>query len=410
MYKIPKLLIVLILTSLIAASNSAPYVFGQNGSIDDEIKALNEKIQAQKQQMDNLAEKQKAYQTAIEKKRQDKNSLVNQLSILENRAAKTQLDIDGANIEIDKTNLEIKKIELDMENVDGEIETEKNHIGNLIRLVYKQDQVSTMEMLLLNDSLSEFLNQAKYLENTNDKIKESLELLQNKKDQLEKSQENLDKKNKELVALKIELEKKIDNLSYEQESKEIILEETKSSEAEYQRLLAQAKKEQLQAEAEVYSLEKTIRQKMSQKDKAKLESGSSDIDWPVTGRTITTGFHDADYPYRKIIGEHPAIDIRAAQGSTLRAAGDGYVARVKFDGSTAYAYIMIIHNNGLSTVYGHVSSVSVTADQYVHQGDVIGKTGGAPRKTGSGPFTTGPHLHFEVRKDGIPVNPMNYLP
>ncbi len=410
MYKIPKLLIVLILTSLIAASNSAPYVFGQNGSIDDEIKALNEKIQAQKQQMDNLAEKQKAYQTAIEKKRQDKNSLVNQLSILENRAAKTQLDIDGANIEIDKTNLEIKKIELDMENVDGEIETEKNHIGNLIRLVYKQDQVSTMEMLLLNDSLSEFLNQAKYLENTNDKIKESLELLQNKKDQLKKSQENLDKKNKELVALKIELEKKIDNLSYEQESKEIILEETKSSEAEYQRLLAQAKKEQLQAEAEVYSLEKTIRQKMSQKDKAKLESGSSDIDWPVTGRTITTGFHDADYPYRKIIGEHPAIDIRAAQGSTLRAAGDGYVARVKFDGSTAYAYIMIIHNNGLSTVYGHVSSVSVTADQYVNQGDVIGKTGGAPRKTGSGPFTTGPHLHFEVRKDGIPVNPMNYLP
>lgn len=407
MYKIPKLLIVLTLAGLITASTS---VFGQTGSIDDEIKALNDKIQAQKKQMDNLANRQKAYQAEIEKKRQDKNSLVNQLSILENRAAKTQLDIDSANIEINKTNLEIKKIQLDMESVDSDIETEKQHIGNLIRLVYKQDQVSTMEMLLLNNSLSEFLSQAKYLENTNDKIKESLELLQNKKDQLEKSQANLDIKNKDLAILKTELEKKIDNLSYEQESKEIILEETKSSEAEYQRLLAQAKKEQLQAEAEIYSLEKTVRQKMSQKDKAKLESGSSDIDWPVTGRTITTGFHDSDYPYRKIIGEHPAIDIRAAQGSTLRAAGDGYVARVKFDGTTAYSYIMIIHNNGLSTVYGHVSGVSVAVDEYVHQGDVIGKTGGAPRGVGSGPFTTGPHLHFEVRKDGIPVNPLNYLP
>lgn len=407
MKKLPIILLILILAGLLSNSSS---VLGQAGSIDDEIKSLNDKIQSQKKQMDSLAERQKAYQAVIEQKRQDKNNLVNQLSILENRAAKTQLDIEGTNISIDKTNLEIRKIQLDMENVDLDIETEKQHIGNLIRLVYKQDQVSTMEMLLLHDSLSEFLSQAKYLENTNDKIKESLESLNNKKDQLEKSQLALDEKNKNLTTLKTELEKKVSNLAYEQESKEIILDETKSSEAEYQRLLAQAKKEQLQAEAEVYSLEKLIRQKMSQKDKQKLESGSSDIAWPVSGRVVTTGFHDADYPYRKIIGEHPAIDVRAAQGSTLRAAGDGYVARVKFDGSTKYAYIMIIHSDGLSTVYGHVSAVSVSVDDYVRQGDVIGKTGGASRGIGSGPFTTGPHLHFEVRKEGIPVNPLNYLP
>lgn len=408
MKKIPLLLlIVLLITGFL---NKPDFVFSQAGSIDEEIKVLNDKIQAQKKQMDSLAERQKAYQIAIEQKKQDKNNLINQLSILENREEKLKLDIESTNINIDKTNLEIKKIQLDMENVDTDIETEKQHIANLIRLVYQQDQVSAMEMLLLNDSLAEFLNQAKYLENTNDKIKESLESLQVKRVQLEKSQANLDSKNKELGYLKAELEKKMDNLSYEQESKTIILEETKSSEAEYQRLLAQAKKEQLQAEAEIYSLEKTIRQKMSEKDKKKLESGSSDLDWPTAGRTVTTGFHDADYPYRKIIGEHPAIDIRATQGSTLRAAGDGYVARVKFDGTTKYAYIMIIHSNGLSTVYGHVSGVSVSVDDYVRQGDVIGKTGGAPRGIGSGPFTTGPHLHFEVRKDGIPVNPMNYLP
>jgi len=407
MKKLPILLLSLILIGLLTNSAS---VLGQSGSVDAEIKALNDKIQAQKKQMDSLAEKQKAYQAAIEQKRQDKDNLTNQLSILENRAAKTQLDIEETNINVDKTNLEIKKIQLDMENVDTDIETEKQHIGNLLRLVYRQDQVSTMEMLLLNNSLSEFLNQAKYLENTNDKIKEGLESLQNKKDQLDKSQISLDAKNKDLLALKSELEQKVDNLSYEQQSKEVILEETKSSEAEYQRLLNQAKKEQLQAEAEVYSLEKAVRQKMSEKDKQKLESGSSDIAWPIAGRTITTSFHDPDYPYRKIIGEHPAIDIRSPQGSTLRAAGDGYVARVKFDGSTAYSYIMIIHNNGLSTVYGHVSAVSVVADQYVHQGDVIGRTGGAPHGIGSGPFTTGSHLHFEVRKDGIPVNPLNYLP
>lgn len=401
----------LILTLILAGLFSSPsFVFSQADNIDKEIESLNNKIQEQKNQMESLATRQKAYQLEIEKKRKDKNNLVNQLSILENRAAKIQLEIESANISISKTNLEIKKIQLDMEGVDLDIDKEKDHISSLIRLVYKQDQVSTMEMLLLNDSLSEFLNQAKYLENTNAKIKESLESLKEKKDQLEQSRLSLDEKNKELLKLKNELNQKIENLAYEQQSKEIILDETRSSEAEYQRLLAQAKKEQLQAEAEIYSLEKLIRRKMSEKDKEKLESGSSDIAWPVAGRTVTTGFHDSEYPYRKIIGEHPAIDIRAAQGSTLRAAGDGYVAKVKFDGTTAYAYIMIIHNNGLSTVYGHVSGVTVSADQYVRQGDIIGRTGGAPRGTGSGPFTTGPHLHFEVRKDGIPVNTLNYLP
>lgn len=407
MKKIP--IIILLLIAIFALGGSS-LVFGQSGTVDEEINALNNKIQNQKKQMDELANKQKVYQEIIQKKQQDKANLVNQLSILDNRLAKAQLDIDSTNLNIDKTNLEIQKIELDVENVNTEIETEKQHMSSLLRLMYKQDQVSAMEMLLLNDSLAEFLNQAKYLENTNSKIKESLDLLKDKKDQLDQSKLNLDSKNKELAILKDDLQKKKDDLSYEQDSKGIILEETKSSEAEYQSLLARAKKEQMQAEAEVASIEKLIRQKMAAKDKAKLDSGSSEMAWPVTKNTITTSFHDPDYPYRKIIGEHPAIDVRAAQGSTLRAAADGYVARVKFDGTTNYAYIMIIHNDGLSTVYGHVSAVSVAAEQYVKQGDVIGRTGGYPRSIGAGAFTTGSHLHFEVRKNGIPVNPLDYLP
>jgi murein DD-endopeptidase MepM/ murein hydrolase activator NlpD len=409
MKKITPTLLILLSVGLLVTSSS---VFGQAGALSKsaEIDNLNSQIASQKKQLDDLADKQKSYQAVIEQKRADQDSLNNQLAILDNQTAQLQVEIDSTNINIDKTGLEMKKIELDIANANENIEQEKEKIGNLLRLVYKQDQVSTMEMLLSNDSLADFLNQSKYLENTNDKLKDSLDDLKNNKDQLESNQQALADKNKQLADLKSQLQDKVGDLQYEQDSKNTLLEETKSSEAQYQSLLAEAKRQQLQAENEVSALEQAVREKMSSSDREKLENSSSVLAWPVPKNTITTYFHDPDYPYRKIIGEHPAIDIRAPQGSTLRAAADGYVARVKFDGTTNYAYIMIIHSNVLSTVYGHVSGVSVSVDQFVHQGDVIGRTGGAPHGIGSGPFTTGSHLHFEVRKDGIPVNPLNYLP
>jgi murein DD-endopeptidase MepM/ murein hydrolase activator NlpD len=70
---------------------------------------------------------------------------------------------------------------------------------------------------------------------------------------------------------------------------------------------------------------------------------------------------------------------------------------------------MIIHANGLATLYAHMSRLDVVQDQYVTRGQVIGLSGGRAGSPGAG-FSTGPHLHFEVREDGIPVDPYKYLP
>ena len=394
-----KLKIFFLMLVIAGLVSSVPFVFGQNdSSANQEIDDLNQKIIDQKKQISDLKARQQEYQNQIESKRKDKVNLANQISIIDDSLAKAQLDIEGVNLEIEKTMLEIKKTEIDSENLDKNIESQKNHIATLLRLVYKQDQVSALEMLLLNNSLTEFLNQAKYLQDANSEIVSSVEDLRRDKEQVDQNKQTLDSKNAELASLKSQLEDKKDNLSYDQENKNYLLEVTKSSEQEYESLLSKAKKEQLQAEAEVAGIEQLIRRKMSEKDKNKLNNGNNTISWPVPKNVIVTSFHDPDYPYR------------AKQGTTLTAAADGYVAKVKFDGSKNYAYIMIIHGNGLATVYGHVSAVYVSPDQYVTQGQAIGRSGGMPGGTGSGPFTTGPHLHFEVRLNGLPVDPEKYLP
>lgn len=382
---------------------------GYEEEINQEITNLNDKISGSKKKIEDIQSQQKEYNELIAQKRNEQGSLNNELEILNAQVAKAQLDIDASELEIDKTNLEIKKTTLDIQDKDDQINKEKEHIATMLRLMYKQDQVSALEILLLNNSLADFINQLQYLENTNEEISNSVNSLKETKDKLEENKRTLITKEEELNNLKTTLEEQKLALTQQQEDKNFLLEETKQSEKKYQYLLTAARKEQAKTSAEISSLEKSVREKL-EKLKNNPDLNYTGFIWPTDGRYITASFHDPDYPFRRSLGEHSGIDIRATYGTTLKAAANGYVARVKYDGTKNYAYIMIIHGDGLSTVYGHVSAINVKADEYVVQGQTIGRTGGIPGSPGSGPFCTGAHLHFEVRKNGLPVNPLEYLP
>lgn len=98
---------------------------------------------------------------------------------------------------------------------------------------------------------------------------------------------------------------------------------------------------------------------------------------------------------------HPGIDIGAAMGTPIRAAAAGTVIVAAYSGG--YGNLVVIdHGNGLATAYAHQSQIAVSVGQQVAQGQLIGYVG----STG---FSTGPHLHFEVRVNGSPVDPMGYL-
>ena len=404
-----KIIILISIPILILAFFMNVQKFALGDDVNNNIKDLNKEIQSKKDEIQQIQNKQEKYGRALRQTQSEKVSLVNQLAILDNRLAKTELDIEEVETEIDVTDLEIKKINAEIEDINNEIQNEKNHLSSILRLIYKQDRVSSLEVILMNDNLSEFLNQIKYLENLNSEIGNSLDDLKKYKEESEIKLTSLDEKNKELIYLRNEMEEKKIVLEDKQGTKVFILSQTRSNEKEYQRLVELAKREQAEASAEIAQKEKLVREKIAKLEGKKLEFNDTGFIWPVPKNVITSYFHDPDYPFRFIF-EHPAIDIRVGQGTILKAAASGYVARAKNGGVGGYSYIMIVHGDGLATVYGHVSKIYVKEDEYVVQGQTIGLTGGLPGTSGAGRLTTGPHLHLEVRLNGIPVNALEYLP
>ncbi|NUM25394.1 MAG: peptidoglycan DD-metalloendopeptidase family protein [Candidatus Buchananbacteria bacterium] len=382
------------------------------GKAEEDIGELNRSIESKRREIDAIQKQIDEYAQQIKAKKQEARGLQNQIAILDNQIAKVNLDVEATQKLIEQTNLEIQATNIQIQELEVKIDKQKEKIVEYLRLIYKADQVSYFEILLVNNSFSDFFDQIKYSEQINTDLKESLDELKTDKTDFETQKLNLEAK----VTLEEELKQKLQEQKSELEernaAKGILLVQTNLTQRQYQNQQYQLQLEQQQINSDILGLEKTVRKKLE--DQAAEEKfknfGPARLAWPVDpSRGISAYFHDPDYPFRYIF-EHPAIDVRASQGTAIKAPEAGYVARVKFAGDTSYAYVMLIHNDGLSTVFGHISKPLVKEDEYVSKGQVIALSGGMPGGIGSGNLSTGAHLHFEVRLDGIPVNPLEYLP
>jgi len=122
--------------------------------------------------------------------------------------------------------------------------------------------------------------------------------------------------------------------------------------------------------------------------------------WPVNGR-VSSGFGYRIHPIHRTRIQHTGLDIPKPSGSGIAAADGGKVIFAGWRGGYGRC-VIINHGRGLATLYGHMQSIYVSNGQSVGKGQAIGAVG----TTG---YSTGPHLHFEVRVNGSPVNPLGYL-
>lgn len=388
----------ILVSPIFAASNTA--------EIDD----LNKQIEAKKKTIELLEKSINEYKTKITQKQLEAVSLNNQMAIVNNRISEVDLDIKATEEKISSLTLEIKSLQLGIEDKEKIVERQKIILAGLIRNLYLENDRNYIEIAAAYNSFSDFYNRIHELEVLEIELGGSVRMLREAKTDLENKKTQIESRKLAYDELNQSLKDKKNNLDNQLYIKQNLLVQTKNSEKKFNSLLSSLRQQYQNTESEISSAEQEIRRRLAEQDKLEaLNEQSGILFWPTTSHSITSVFHDPDYPYRYVF-EHTGLDIKASQGTPIRAAGSGYVGRAKFCSlSSCYAYVMLIHANGLATVYGHLSVISVKEEQFVTRGDLIGYSGGKPGSVGAGPFVTGPHLHFEVRRNGIPVDPIGYL-
>ena len=346
-----------------------------------------EKINENKKKVENTIKRLNSLKNDTQKyiEELDKN-----LEMLVDELNKTLADIDNKQIEINITNEEIEKAK----------EKEEKQYSDMklrIKFFYEKGDTSLLENILSGDNLEDILTKAEYIQSITDYDRKKLNELVEIKNRIIIFENQLEREKAELLLLKdteIAQKENIEKL-IEEKTKE--LEDTKSKINTSQAELKKLKEEEKKLEAEIAAIERAI---LARGNSNRILRGG--LIWPCpSSKRITSTFGNRKSPTKGGSTYHQGIDIGAPVGTTVIAAAAGEVVISKYSYS-AGNYIMIDHGSGIFTVYMHLSVRGVEVGKEVSQGQKIGEVG----STG---YSTGPHLHFGVRKNGNYVNPLTFV-
>ena len=368
-------------------------VYSDDGMTEEErqriINSQNtiEKINQNKKRIENTIKNLNSLKNDTQKfiEELDKN-----LEMLVDELNKTLLDIDNKQVEIDITNEELEKAKTKEEKQYSDMKLR-------IKFFYEKGESSLLENILSGDNLEDILTRAEYIQSITDYDRKKLNELVEIKNSIISFENQLENEKSELLLLKeteIAQKENIEKLIAEK-TKE--LEDTKSKINTSQAELKKLKEEEKKQEAEILAIERAI---LARGNSKRILSGG--LIWPCPdSKRITSGFGNRKSPTKGGSTYHQGIDIGAPTGTTVLAAAAGEVVISKYSYSGGN-YIMIDHGSGIFTVYMHLSKRSVDVGREVSQGQKIGEVG----STG---YSTGPHLHFGIRKNGNYVNPLTFV-
>lgn len=374
-------------------------------------------------------------------KRQEVQSNINKNKNESNNVAREIEDLSG---KIDVTNDELSEVQKELDELNNSIVANKEKLRiaeeNLVnrndtfekrlRVMYKRGTVGYIEVLLESTDISDFLTRAEMIKKVIDHDVNLLDTMKAERDEIEETKKELEVQQINVAAVKRKIETKKSELVVATRAKEELLGQLEADrgkmEQEHDALTAEAdalsaiiaKKQQEEearrqaASAEVAKKNSTAGNNQSSSNANTGSSSAGAIDssqvsskgmtWPAPGyNRISSPFGNRIHPIFGTKKMHTGVDIAAPMGASIVAATDGVVQHSGGLGGYGNA-VIIDHGGGIATLYAHNSQLLVSVGQSVKRGQVIAKAG----STG---YSTGPHLHFEVRKNGTYINPAPWI-
>lgn len=350
----------------------------------------------------------------MDQKQRQLQTIQREMAVQQNRAAQAQRQVDSVSDQLraiqgdldtaaDEYNAILSRLAATEQQIEVNTEllavVEKNLaersqiLNKRMRDIYKNGQVNYLDVLLGATDFADFTTRADLLKRVVNQdlalvaqVKAERELVVQKRAELERDKAAIAELKEQAAAKKLviearreEREKVLDSAVYERDT----------AEQAYQELMETSRQ-----------IEQMIRSIQSG-SQAGAAGGSGALIWPAAG-PITSPFGWRVHPIFGTQRYHSGIDIGADYGDPILAADSGTVIFSGWMGGYGKA-VVIDHGGGISTLYAHNSELLVEAGYRVQKGQLISRCG----STG---YSTGPHLHFEVREDGTPVSPLGYLP
>ena len=386
---------------------------------------LQNEINQKQSQIQELEKQIAEYKNLVQGTKTQGATLKAEITRMENQIKKLEAEVRLTQTKISQTSLQVQGLASDIQTQSLEIDKQKTALGQTLRVIDEYDQASPFELILSNNNLSDFLSQVQYVENLQGGVQEKLQAIKELKIQLETKKTQTETYKASLEGLKSQLKGQSAVLDNQKDEKDTLLKTTKNQEKAYQSTLTTLQKQQTQIENEVFAAEQKLRALINQ---ASITAGKGSLLRPIGGVTtqgygcIVTAFARRSYPScnegHGNGGFHNGIDLDGDTGDPIITVRDGVISGSGNLGKYSYGkWIAIKHDNGLTTLYGHMSAQVVSPGQAVKSGQIIGYVG----STG---YSTGSHLHFTVFATntftiqqkwygpvplGGTVNPLSYL-
>ncbi|HBY56613.1 MAG TPA: hypothetical protein DEG96_01930 [Candidatus Atribacteria bacterium] len=387
--KISVVLFIILIVVLYSYGNNEDY----NQRIKQEqerLKQIEDQIERVKNEINNLQKEESGYLDAINK--------------IEKLLLETEKELKTIEKDIELTLKELNKIEDEFILAKEKLKEKTKILEVKLRETYKHNRAGYLAILLSSETFSEFITRYRYFK---DILSQDNKVIGDILQQIKRTEDKkIDLENREeiLRLLKEEVEKEKENIEFSIKAKKSIIKKINSQKNAYLKSLEELE----QSSSEIKNIieriyheqEKTLKEKEKQSPGITLTPKKGIFTLPVQGKLISNFGRQMNLDFNTYTF-NSGIDVSAPLGEVVRSAGSGeviYTGNIK-----GYGQIIIIDHGGrTTTLYAHLSKILVEIGDKVNKGQIIGQVG----ESGG---VSSPRLHFEVRVEGKPTDPMNWL-